>query len=60
MFVVTPKKNESFDRLLRRFSKKVKKSGLILDLRRREYFEKPSVQRRKKKKLQKHSSKPKK
>ena len=39
---------ESFDSLLRRFSKKVQQSGLLSEVRRREFYEKPSVKRKRK------------
>jgi small subunit ribosomal protein S21 len=40
--------NESFDSLLRRFNKKVQLDGTLRELRRREYYEKPSVKRKRK------------
>ena len=45
---VTPKKNEHPDRLIKRFLRKFKKSGILDELRERRYYEKPSVKRRKK------------
>ena len=42
---VTPRRNESFDRLLRRFTKKVKKEGIVEDYRNRMYYEKPTEKR---------------
>ncbi len=36
------KKGESIDALLRRFKRKVKNDGKLQELRRREFFEKPS------------------
>ena len=44
---VTPKKNEHPDRLIKRFIRKVKKSGILEELRDRRFYEKPSVKRRK-------------
>ena len=41
-------KNENFDNLLRRFNKKVQQSGILAELRHREYFENPSVKRKRK------------
>jgi len=41
------KKNESIDRTIKRFSKKVKKERIIEDARERKYYEKPSEKRRK-------------
>ncbi|MBI2857202.1 MAG: 30S ribosomal protein S21 [Chloroflexi bacterium] len=40
--------NESFESLLKRFNKKVQQDGVLSEFRRREYFEKPSVRRKKK------------
>ncbi|MBI2847594.1 MAG: 30S ribosomal protein S21 [Chloroflexi bacterium] len=40
--------NESFDNLLRRFNKKVQQDGILSEMRRREFFEKPSVKRKRK------------
>jgi len=40
--------NESFDSLLRRFNKRVQLDGTLRELRRREYYEKPSVKRKRK------------
>jgi small subunit ribosomal protein S21 len=39
---------ESFESLLRRFNKKVQQNGILSEIRRREYFEKPSIRRKKK------------
>jgi len=41
------KKNESIDRTIKRFSKKVKKERIVEDARERKYYEKPSEKRRK-------------
>jgi len=40
--------NESFESLLRRFSKKVQQSGILSEIRRREHYEKPSIKRKRK------------
>ena len=40
--------NESFESLLRRFSRKVQQDGILSEVRHREYFEKPSVKRKRK------------
>jgi small subunit ribosomal protein S21 len=45
---VKAKYNESIDSLLRRFKKAVEKSGILSDLKKHEFFEKPSVKRKKK------------
>jgi len=39
---------ESFESLLRRFSKQVQQSGVLSEIRRREFYEKPSMKRKKK------------
>ncbi len=40
--------NESFEGLLKRFNKRVQQSGILSEARHREYFEKPSVKRKRK------------
>jgi len=40
--------NESFESLLRRFNKRVQHDGTLKELRRREYYEKPSAKRKRK------------
>jgi small subunit ribosomal protein S21 len=40
---------ESFDSLLRRFNKKVQRDRIMSEVRRRRFFEKPSVLRKRKK-----------
>jgi small subunit ribosomal protein S21 len=49
MFIVTKKQGESDDALLARFRKKTVMSGLLLELRDRERFKKPSEKRKEKK-----------
>jgi small subunit ribosomal protein S21 len=44
---VQPKKDEPFERMLKRFLKKVKKERVIEQVRERRYYEKPSITRRK-------------
>jgi len=46
MPVVYVRDDESFENALRRFKRKCEKSGLLTELKRRQYFEKPSVQRK--------------
>lgn len=48
MSTVMSGENESFDSLLRRFNKRVQLDGTLRELRRREYYEKPSVKRKRK------------
>ena len=40
--------NESFENLLKRFNKRVQQSGILAEVRHRQYFEKPSVKRKRK------------
>lgn len=42
------RKNESLEDALRRFKRTVSKSGTIQESRKREFYEKPSVKRKKK------------
>ncbi|AKM83334.1 hypothetical protein A2422_00705 [Candidatus Woesebacteria bacterium RIFOXYC1_FULL_31_51] len=49
MFVVTKKQGESDDALIARFRKKIIMSGLMLELRDKERFKKPSERRKEKK-----------
>lgn len=46
MLIVKVKENESIDRALRRYKKKVQRTGLIQEVRSNMYFEKPSKRRR--------------
>lgn len=43
---VIAKKNESFEKLLRRFKRAVEKDDIVNELRKREYYEKPTVARK--------------
>ena len=45
---VTVQNNESLERALRRFKRKVQRSGLYSELRKRRFYEKPSAQRKRK------------
>ena len=40
--------NESFESLLKRFNKRVQQAGILSEARHREYFEKPSIKRKRK------------
>jgi len=42
------KDNESFEGALRRFKKKCEKAGILSEVRRHQYFEKPSDRRKRK------------
>ncbi len=48
--------NESIESALRRFSKKVQNDGILSEYRRRQFFEKPSVVRKKKRATKKRKS----
>lgn len=41
-------KNEDLDSALRRFKRRCQRSGVFSEVRKREYYEKPSVRRKKK------------
>ncbi|QNO13562.1 30S ribosomal protein S21 [Alkalicella caledoniensis] len=41
-------KNESLDNALRRFKRSCQRSGVLSELRKREFYDKPSVKRKKK------------
>ena len=45
---VRVKDNESLDSALKRFKRNCAKDGVLADLRKREYYQSPSVKRRKK------------
>lgn len=40
--------NEPIDKALRRFKKECQKTGILAELRKREFYEKPSIKRRRK------------
>ena len=40
--------NENFESLLKRFNKRVQQDGILSEVRHREYFEKPSLKRKRK------------
>jgi len=42
------RENESFDNALKRFKKQCEKAGILSEVRKREYYEKPSVKRKRK------------
>jgi small subunit ribosomal protein S21 len=46
---VTVRDGEPIERALRRFKKKIQDSGLLLELRERESYEKPTTERKRKK-----------
>lgn len=48
--------NESIDSLIRRFNKKVQQDGILAELRRREFYEKPSIKRKRKRAAKKRNA----
>jgi small subunit ribosomal protein S21 len=45
---IVVKENESFESALRRFKKQCEKAGILSEIRKREFYEKPSIKRKKK------------
>lgn len=48
MASITVKEGESYDSFIRRFRRACEKAGILRDLKRHEYYEKPSVKRKRK------------
>ncbi len=48
MLGVKVKDNESLESALRRFKKKCEKSGILIEIKKREHYEKPSVKKKRK------------
>ena len=48
--------NESFESLLRRFSRRVQQDGILSEARRREHYEKPGVKRKRKEAARRHKN----
>ena len=48
--------NESLESALKRFNRKVQQAGVLSEYRRREFFEKPSIARKKKRATKKRKS----
>jgi len=42
------REGETFEQALRRFKKQCEKAGILSEIRKREYYEKPSVKKKKK------------
>jgi small subunit ribosomal protein S21 len=58
MIKVKSRGNETVDQMLRRFKKLCEKEGLIKDMKRMSYYEKPSEKRRRRmRKAQTHTNK---
>jgi small subunit ribosomal protein S21 len=49
MPAVRVKENEPFDVAIRRFKRACEKAGVLSDIRRREFYEKPTAERKRKK-----------
>ncbi len=47
MPIIKVRENEPFDVALRRFKRSCEKSGILAEIRRREFYEKPTIQRKK-------------
>jgi len=45
---ITVREGESYESFMRRFRRACEKAGILRDVKRREYFEKPSVKRKRK------------
>ncbi len=48
--------NESLESALKRFNRKVQQAGILSEYRRREHFEKPSIERKRKRATKKRKS----
>jgi small subunit ribosomal protein S21 len=48
MPVITVRDNEPFEVAMKRFKKQCEKAGILSELKRREYYDKPSVRKKKK------------
>lgn len=49
MPIVKVRENEPFDVALRRFKRSCEKAGILSEVRRREFYEKPTAERKRKK-----------
>ena len=48
MPLVKVRENESFENAIRKFKKQCDKAGILSEVRKREYYDKPSVRKKKK------------
>ena len=46
MIIINVKENESIDKALKRFKKKFERTGILKEIRGRNFYEKPSIARR--------------
>ena len=49
MIIINVKENESIEKALKRFKKKFERTGVLKELRARNFYEKPSIGRRQEK-----------
>ena len=56
MVEVRAQNDESFDSLLKRFNRTVQQNGILSELRRQEYYEKPSIKRKRKRAAKKRNT----
>ncbi|CAB3726807.1 30S ribosomal protein S21 [Trinickia soli] len=49
MTIIRVKENEPFEVAMRRFKRTIEKTGLLTELRAREFYEKPTAERKRKK-----------
>ncbi len=49
MTIIRVKENEPFEVAMRRFKRTIEKNGLLTELRAREFYEKPTAERKRKK-----------
>lgn len=47
MIIMPVKEGENIERALKKFKRKYERTGVLKELRRRQYFTKPSIQKRK-------------
>jgi small subunit ribosomal protein S21 len=53
---VVAKDNENFENLLKRFNRSVQQEGILSEVRHREYYEKPSIKRKRRESSRKRKS----
>lgn len=56
MVEVRAHNDENFDSLLKRFNRMVQQNGILSELRRGEYYEKPSIKRKRKRAAKKRNT----
>ncbi len=58
MTIVRAQDGESVDSLIRKFNKKVQADGILTELKKREYYEKPSTIRKRERAMKKRGIRP--